>query len=43
MITDLGFARFKKNFKTDKAELILTRDPLKFKDILLETKNYEYL
>ena len=43
ILTDLGFARYKKNFKTAEAELILSRDPLKFKDILLETNNYEYL
>ena len=31
------------DFKSDKAELILTRDPLKFKDILVSNNKYEFL
>lgn len=38
--SDFGFSLYKANFKTDKAELILEREPLTFKDIL--TSNYQY-
>lgn len=38
--TDYGLTLYKPNFKTDKAELILERDPLTFKEIL--ASNYEY-
>ena len=38
--SDFGLSIYKQDFKTDKAELILCRQPLTFKDIL--TSNYEY-
>ena len=38
--SDFGLSIYKPNFKTDKAELILERQPLTFKDIL--TSNYKY-
>jgi len=34
---------FFKTIKTDKAELIITREPLKFKDILTSENKYEFL
>ncbi len=43
MVADLGLHLFKRKFKTDQAELILQRDPLQFKDILVTSNNYEYV
>lgn len=43
MPVDIGFISVKRNFKTDQAELILERTPLKFQDILLNNNNYEYI
>lgn len=43
MPVDFGFSSIRDNFTTKNAELILERQPLKFKDILLENKNYKYL
>lgn len=40
---DRGFTFFYPKLKTDKAELVLTREPLKFKDILLSEYNYEFI
>lgn len=42
-ISDLGFTFYKENLQSDKAELIITRDPLKFKDILVSTNTYSFL
>ena len=42
-ITHLKSKYFIPNLITDKAELILTRDPLKFKDILVYDNEYEFL
>lgn len=42
-ISDLGFSFFKKDLQSDEASLIITRDPLKFKDILTSNKTYEFL
>ncbi len=42
-ITDLGFSIFKENFVTDQAELILTREPLKFNEVLLSNYNYQFI
>ena len=36
---DFGLSLYKPNFKTDKAELILEREPLTFKDILVSNYN----
>ena len=42
-ITHLKSKYFISDLITDKAELILTRDPLKFKDILVYDNEYEFL
>lgn len=42
-ITDMGIRFYKKDLITDQAELIITRDTLKFKDILISNNNYEFL
>lgn len=42
-ISDLGITFYKQNLESDKAELIITRDILKFKDILTSKNNYEFL
>lgn len=43
IITDLGFSFYKENLTTDKAELIITRDIQKFKDILVTNNKYEFI
>jgi len=40
---DLGLSLYKPNFETDKAELILKREPLSFKDILASNYQYQYV
>lgn len=40
---DLGSKLYKPNFRTDKAELILERNPLTFKDILASNYKYQYI
>lgn len=41
---DLGFTIFKRqDYKTDKAELIEIREPMKFADILIQNNDYEIL
>lgn len=42
-ISDIGFRYFIRELKTDKAELIIEREPLKFKDILISENNYDIL
>lgn len=42
-ISDIGFKVYIENITTDKAKLIITRDPLKFKDILINDNEYELL
>lgn len=42
-ISDLGMSFYKENLTSDKAELIITRDTQKFKDILVSNKTYEFL
>lgn len=37
---DVGYTLLKRNYKTDKAELILVREPMKFKDILTSNNKY---
>jgi hypothetical protein len=39
---DLGFIRYKENYISDKAELILEREPLKFSDILVSNYDYQF-
>lgn len=41
--TYIKYSFFRKELKTDKAELIITREPLKFKDILVYYNKYEVL
>ena len=38
-----GFIFYQSKLKTDKAELILVREPLKFNDILLSSNNYKFI
>lgn len=40
---DLGISIYKANFKTDKAELVMERNPLTFKDILASNYKYQYV
>lgn len=40
---NLGFKVFKKELKTDKAELIIERKPLTFKDVLINENDYDLL
>lgn len=40
---DFGYTLLKSELITDQAELILTRNPLKFEDILVTNHKYEYL
>ena len=42
-ISSLGNKLFLKELTTDKAELIIQRDPLKFKDLFVCYNNYEFL
>lgn len=42
-ISDLGLSFYKQDLTSDKAELIITRDTQKFKDILISNNNYEFL
>ena len=39
--SDFGYGFFKKDLITDKAELIIEREPLKFEDILVYNNKYE--
>lgn len=43
MIVEQGFTIYKEQLYTDKAELILVREPLKFNDILLSKYNYQFI
>ena len=42
-ISKIKYKIFYKELITDKSELIITRNPLKFKDILINDNDYEYL
>lgn len=42
-ITQVGFTTYKENFISSEAELIVTREPLKFKDILVNNNKYDFL
>lgn len=42
-ITELKHKYYIEDLKTDKAELILERDPLKFKDILVNENDYDFI
>ena len=42
-ITLVGNVAYRENFTSKDAELIITREPLKFKDILTYNNNYEFL
>ena len=41
--TDFGLSLYKPNFETDKAELVLEREPLTFKDILASNYKYQFV
>lgn len=40
---DFGLSLYKPNFESDKAELVLERSPLTFKDILASNYNYQFV
>lgn len=40
--SDMGLTWYKENIVTDKAELVLEKDYLKFKDILLDNYDYQF-
>lgn len=40
---DYGYTMFKQDLTSDKAELIITRNPLKFEDILVTNHKYDFL
>lgn len=42
-ISKIKLTHYIPDFKSDKAELILTRDPLKFKDILVYDNDYDFI
>ncbi len=42
-ITHVKYSMYRANFESDKAELILVREPLKFKDIMVNDNEYELL
>jgi hypothetical protein len=42
-IQDFGLSYFKEELTTQNAELILVREPLNFKDILLSNYNYQFI
>lgn len=42
MPTDFGMSLYKEEFITDKAELILEREPLTFNDVLLSNYDYKF-
>lgn len=41
--SDFGLSIYKPNFKTDKVELVLERDPLTFKDVLSSNYKYQFI
>ena len=41
--TDFGLSLYKPNFETDKAQLVLEREPLSFKDILSSNYKYQFI
>lgn len=43
MPLDLGFTSYKEQLNTNKAELVLVREPLKLEDILLSNYDYEFI
>lgn len=42
-VADLGYSYYKENYTTKNAELVTTRDKLKFKDILVSNYKYQFL
>lgn len=42
-VSDIGLHSLQRNFKSDKAQLIEIREPLKLRDILVNNYNYEVL
>lgn len=43
MSADFGFTLFKSKLRTDKAQLYLVREPLKFQDILYSKYNFQFI
>lgn len=43
MPIDFGFTAYREKLVTDKAELLYTRNPMKFKEVLLSTYDYEFI
>ncbi len=43
MPVDLGLTVYKEELTTDKAELVMVREPLKFRDILLSNYDYQFV
>ena len=43
LLSDFGLSIYKKEFKTDKAELLLEKKPLTFNDILISNYNYQFI
>lgn len=41
--SDIGYQMLLKDYKTDKAELIIERNPLKFEDVLITKYKYQTL
>ena len=41
--SDFGLSLYKPNFETDEAQLILERNPLTFKDILISNYKYQFI
>ena len=41
--SDFGLSLYKPNFESDKAQLILERNPLTFKDILISNYKYQFI
>lgn len=43
MTIDVGFTKYKEEFTTDKAELLLVRQPLTLNDILISNYKYQFI
>ena len=43
LYSDFGSSLYKQDFTTDKAELVLERNPLTFKDILISNYDYQFI
>jgi hypothetical protein len=41
--SDFGLSLYKEDFKTNKAEFVLEREPLNFNDILISNYKYQFI